>query len=146
MKRLKLLGIALLVFIGVVGVSDKVNVKSAQASVLKTTTVPKRFRGTWYLATSRKKVHAYKINSTRIKLDGVNARVYKYSSKAYRATSLSIPSKVLISSKGNTLTFYYIGGRIYPLNLSSNHQSLRDASAMQTYYKSKSAALKHYRR
>lgn len=146
MKKLRVFFIAFVAFLGLMGMSEKLNTTSVSASTLKTTTVPKKFRGTWYLATSRKKATAYKITSTRIKLDGVNARVYKYSSKAYHATSLSVPSKVLISSLGNTMYFYYIGGHIYPIQLSKNHASIKVIAGLPTtYYKSKSQALKHYR-
>lgn len=144
MKKKLLLFFSAFLFLGLfLGI----NSQSTQAATLQKTSVPSRFRGTWYLATSKKKVKKYHITKTHINLDGMeNPRVYKYTSKAYRKIKLSTPKRVLIKVKKNTLTYYYIGGRIYPVTLSSSHKTLKDKTAMHTYYRSKSAALKHYRR
>lgn len=146
MKKKLLWVFSALLFVGLfLGISNKP--AEVQAATLQKTTIPSRFRGTWYLATSKKKVKKYHITKTNINLDGMdNPRVYKYTAKAYRSVKLSTPKKVLIKVKKNKLTYYYIGGRIYPVTLSSNHKTLSDKSSMHTYYRSKSAALKHYKK
>lgn len=76
--------------------------EQVSASVFQKTSVPKKFRGTWYYYVGNGKVKAYKITRTKINLAGCadgKGGVYKYTKRAYNAKSGS--SHLLIKTKGN---------------------------------------------
>ena len=75
--------------------------EQVSASVFQKTTVPKKFRGTWYSCWGNGKVQPFKITRTEINLAGCadgGARVYKYTKRAYNAKG---SSHLLIRTKGN---------------------------------------------
>ena len=77
--------------------------EQVSASVFQKTTVPKKFRGTWYSCWGNGKVQPFKITRTEINLAGCadgGARVYKYTKRAYNAKG---SSHLLIRTKGNRM-------------------------------------------
>lgn len=64
--------------------------KQVNASVFQKTTVPKKFRGTWYGYDYQKKLKAFKITSSKIVLAGygdfsMKTRTYKYTKRSHNS-------------------------------------------------------------
>lgn len=128
--------------------------EQVSASVFQKTTVPKKFRGTWYYYVGNGKVGAFKITRTKINLsgygdDGTKARTYKFTKRAHNAkvSSKAYSSHQLISSKGNRMQMSYPGGQTAAAYVTNNRKKLYVfvTTWPNTYYKSKSAARKDYK-
>ena len=127
--------------------------EQVSASVFQKTSVPKKFRGTWYYYVGNGKVEAFKITRTKINLsgyaDGGKARTYKFTKRAYNAkvSSTVSSSHQLISSKGNRIRMSYPRGETTAAYVTNNRKKLYVfvTTWPNTYYKSKSAARKNYK-
>ncbi len=127
--------------------------EQVSASVFQKTSVPKKFRGTWYYYVGNGKVQAFKITRTKINLsgyaDGGKARNYKFTKRAYNAkvSSKVYSSHQLISSKGNRIRMSYPHGQTSAAYVTNNRKKLYVfvTTWPNTYYKSKSAARKNYK-
>lgn len=122
--------------------------EQVSASVFQKTTVPKKFRGTWYYYVGNGKVKAYKITRTEINLDGCadgRTRVYKYTKRAYNAKSGS--SNLLIRTKGNRMWICVPHGQTSAVYVTNNRKTLYVfvTTWPNTYSKSKSAARRDYK-
>jgi hypothetical protein len=126
--------------------------EQVSASVFQKTTVPKKFRGTWYRYWGDGKVKPFKITRTEINLDGCadsKAGVYKYTKRAYNAKgSLDFySSHLLIKAKGNRMWICVPHGQTSAAYVTNNHKTLYVfvTTWPNTYSKSKSAARKNYK-
>ena len=126
--------------------------EQVSASVFQKTTVPKKFRGTWYRYWGNGKVKPFKITRTEINLDGCadgKGGVYKYTKRAYNAkvSSTVSSSHQLISSKGNRIRMSYPRSETTAAYVINNRKKLYVfvTTWPNTYYKSKSAARKNYK-
>lgn len=126
--------------------------EQVSASVFQKTTVPKKFRGTWYRYWGNGKVKPFKITRTEINLDGCadgKGGVYKYTKRAYNAkvSSTVSSSHQLISSKGNRIRMSYPRSETTAAYVTNNRKKLYVfvTTWPNTYYKSKSAARKNYK-
>lgn len=131
--------------VGVTTQSDEVS-----ASVFQKTSVPKKFRGTWYGYDYNNKLKGFKITSTKIVLAGyaeagVKTRTYKYTEPAHMSHA-DYDSHQLIKSKGNRMLMSYPNGETAVAYVTGNHKKLYVGINMwvDTYYKSKSAAKKNH--
>lgn len=129
---------------------DNVFVGDNQASVFQKTSVPKKFRGTWYGYDYNNRLKGFKITSTKIVLAGyteagVKTRTYKYTEPAH-VSYADYNSHQLIKSKGNRMLMSYPNGETAVAYVTGNHKKLYVGINMwvDTYYKSKSAAKKNH--
>lgn len=126
--------------------------EQVSASVFQKTSVPKKFRGTWYYYVGNGKVKAYKITRTKINLAGCadgKAGVYKYTKRAFNAKgSLDYySSHLLIKTKGNRMWISSPHGQTSAAYVTNNRKKLYVfvTTWPNTYYKSKSAARRNYK-
>lgn len=127
--------------------------EQVSASVFQKTTVPKKFRSTWYRYWGDGKVKSFKITRTEINLDGCadggKARTYKFTKRAYNAkvSSTVSSSHQLISSKGNRIRMSYPRSETTAAYVTNNRKNLYVfvTTWPNTYSKSKSAARKNYK-
>ncbi|GFP00087.1 hypothetical protein [Lactobacillus helveticus] len=122
--------------------------EQVSASVFQKTTVPKKFRGTWYRYWGNGKVKSFKITRTEINLDGCadsKGGVYKYTKRAFNAKSGS--SHLLIKTKGNRMWICAPHGQTSAAYVTNNRQKLYVfvTTWPNTYSKSKSAAQRNYK-
>ncbi|NRO29108.1 hypothetical protein [Lactobacillus helveticus] len=122
--------------------------EQVSASVFQKTTVPKKFRGTWYRYWGNGKVKPFKIKRTEINLDGCadgRGGVYKYTKRAFNAKSDS--SHLLIKTKGNRMWICTPHGQTSAAYVTNNRKTLYVfvTTWPNTYSKSKSAARKNYK-
>ena len=121
--------------------------EQVSASVFQKTTVPKKFRGTWYSCWGNGKVQPFKITRTEINLAGCadgGARVYKYTKRAYNAKG---SSHLLIRTKGNRMWICAPHGQTSTAYVTNSRKNLYVVvdTWVDTYYKSKSAARKNWK-
>lgn len=121
--------------------------EQVSASVFQKTTVPKKFRGTWYSCWDNGKVQPFKITRTEINLAGCadgGARVYKYTKRAYNAKG---SSHLLIRTKGNRMWICAPHGQTSTAYVTNSRKNLYVVvdTWVDTYYKSKSAARKNWK-
>lgn len=128
--------------------------EQVSASVFQKTSVPKKFRGTWYGYGVQNKLKAYKITRSRIRLAGYSdnnfkTRTYKLTDKSRNATGNynSYISHQLIKSKGNRMQMSYPSGETAVAYVTSKRKKLYVGidTAVDTYYKSKSAAKRNHK-
>lgn len=126
--------------------------EQVSASVFQKTTVPKKFRGTWYRYWGNGKVKPFKITRTKINLDGCadgKGGVYKYTKRAFNAKgSLSyFSSHLLIKTKGNRMWICVPHGQTSAAYVTNNRKTLYVfvTTWPNTYSKSQSAARKNYK-
>lgn len=126
--------------------------EQVSVSVFQKTSVPKKFRGTWYYYVGNGKVEAFKITRTEINLDGCadsKGGVYKYTKRAYNAKgSLDFySSHLLIKAKGNRMWICVPHGQTSAAYVTNNRKTLYVfvTTWPNTYSKSKSAARKNYK-
>lgn len=122
--------------------------EQVSASVFQKTTVPKKFRGTWYSYWRNGKVKPFKITRTKINLDGCadgKGGVYKYTKRAYNAKSGS--SQLLIKTKGNRMWISAPHGQTSAVYVTNNRKTLYVfvTTWPNTYSKSKFAAKINYK-
>ena len=122
--------------------------EQVSASVFQKTTVPKKFRGTWYRYWGNGKVKPFKITRTNINLDGCadgKGGVYKYTKRAYNAKNGG--SRLLIKTKGNRMWINVPHGQTSAAYVTNNRKILYVfvTTWPNTYSKSKSAARKNYK-
>ena len=122
--------------------------EQVSASVFQKTSVPKKFRGTWYYYVGNGKVKAYKITRTKINLAGCadgKGGVYKYTKRAYNAKSGS--SHLLIKTKGNRMWICSPHGQTSAAYVTGDRKKLYVVvdTWVDTYFKSKSAARKNWK-
>lgn len=132
--------------VGVTTQSDEVS-----ASVFQKTSVPKKFRGTWYGYDYNNKLKGFKITSTKIVLAGyaeagVKTRTYKYTEPAHMSHA-DYNSHQLIKSKGNRMLMSYPNGETAVAYVTGNHKKLYVGidTWVDTYYKSRSAARRNHK-
>lgn len=120
------------------------------ASVFQKTSVPKKFRGTWYGYDYNNRLKGFKITSTKIVLAGyaeagVKTRTYKYTEPAHMSHA-DYNSHQLIKSKGNRMVMSYPNGETAAAYVTGNRKKLYVGINMwvDTYYKSKAAAKKNH--
>ena len=85
--------------------------KRVSASVFQKTTVPKKFRGTWYGYDYQKKLKPFKITSSKIVLAGysdagMKTRTYKYTKRSHNSHA-DYSSHQLIKCRGNRMLMSY---------------------------------------
>lgn len=121
------------------------------ASVFQKTSVPKKFRGTWYGYDYHKKLKAFKITRSRIVLSGyaetgVKTRTYKYTNRAHNSHA-DYASHQLIKSNGNRMQMSYPSGETAAAYVTGNRKKLYVGidTWVDTYYKSKSAARRNHK-
>lgn len=127
--------------------------EQVSASVFQKTSVPKKFRGTWYMCRGNGKVQPFKITRTEINLAGCadgGIRVYKYTKRAYNAkgsSNLLISSHLLIRTKGNRMWISVPHGETATAYITNSRKNLYVfvTTWPDTYYKSKSAARKNWK-
>ena len=121
--------------------------EQVSASVFQKTTVPKKFRGTWYRYWGNGKVKPFKITRTEINLDGCadgKGGVYKYTKRAYNAKG---SSHLLIRTKGNRMWICAPHGQTSTAYVTNSRKNLYVfvTTWPNTYSKSKSAAKRNYK-
>lgn len=121
------------------------------ASVFQKTTVPKKFRGTWYGYDYNKKLKAFKITSSKIVLAGygdaeMKTRTYNYTKRSHNSHA-DYSSHQLIKCSGNRMLMSYPMGENAAAYVTSNRKKLYVGidTWVDTYYKSKAAAKKNHR-
>lgn len=126
--------------------------EQVSASVFQNTTVPKKFRGTWYRYWGNGKVKPFKITRTEINLDGCadgKGGVYKYTKRAFNAEgSLDyFSSHLLIKTKENRMWICVPHDQTSAAYVTNNRKTLYvDVDTwVDTYYKSKSAAKRNHK-
>ena len=126
--------------------------EQVSASTFQKTTVPKKFRGTWYYYVGNGKVEAYKITRNEINLAGCadgKGGVYKYTKRAFNAKgSLDYySSHLLIKTKGNRMWICAPQGQTSAAYVANNRKKLYVGvdTWVDTYYKSKSAAKRNHK-
>ena len=124
--------------------------KQVNASVFQKTTVPKKFRGTWYGYDYQKKLKAFKITSSKIVLAGygdssMKTRTYKYTKRSHNSQA-DYSSHQLIKCSGNRMLMSYPNGETAAAYVTGNRKKLYVGINMwvDTYYKSKAAAKKNH--
>ena len=125
--------------------------KQVNASVFQKTTVPKKFRGTWYGYDYQKKLKAFKITSSKIVLAGygdaeMKTRTYNYTKRSHNSHA-DYSSHQLIKCSGNRMLMSYPMGENAAAYVTSNRKKLYVGidTWVDTYYKSKAAAKKNHR-
>ena len=138
----------MLIAIAAIWVTTQPN--EVSASVFQKTSVPKKFRGTWYGYDYNKKLKAFKITSSRIVLAGyaeagMKTRTYKYTERAHMSHA-DYNSHQLIKSKGSRMLMSYPNGETAAAYVVGNRKKLYVGINMwvDTYYKSKAAAKKNH--
>ena len=144
-KRILAFLAGMLIAISAVGVTNQP--EQVSASVFQKTTVPKKFRGTWYGCWGNGKVQPFKITRTEINLAGCadgKGGVYKYTKRAYNAKG---SSHLLIRTKGNRIRMSYPRGETAAAYVTNNRKNLYVfvTTWPNTYSKSKSAAKRNYK-
>ncbi|WP_195922530.1 hypothetical protein [Lactobacillus crispatus] len=124
--------------------------KQVNASVFQKTTVPRKFRGTWYGYDYQKKLKAFKITSSKIVLAGygdsaIKSRTYKYTNRAHNSHA-DYSSHQLIKCRGNRMLMSYPMGENSAAYVANNRRKLYVGinTWVDTYYKSKAAAQKNH--
>lgn len=139
--------------IAVLSVLITVNPNKVKAATFIRTNVPAKYRGTWYVKRiSDGKLATYKISKSQINLTCLsakkNTKTYKYTNKAH-STILKDPMKYqLIDKSKNYLLVTIPTGQSIGL-LTSNKNKVMYVSygqGIESYYKSKTAAKKNYKR
>lgn len=124
--------------------------EQVSASVFQKTTVPKKFRGTWYGCWGNGKVQPFKITRSEINLTGCadgGARVYKYTKRAYNAKGNDYGSHLLIKTRGNRMWICAQHGQTSAACVTNNRKKLYVGvdTWVDTYYKSKAAAKRNHK-
>ncbi|MGN8864874.1 hypothetical protein ACTND0_04150 [Lactobacillus amylovorus] len=144
-KRILAFLAGMLIAISAVGVTNQP--EQVSASVFQKTTVPKKFRGTWYGCWGNGKVQPFKITRTEINLAGCadgKGGVYKYTKRAYNAKG---SSHLLIRTKGNRMWICAPHGQTSTAYVTNSRKNLYVfvTTWPNTYSKSKSAAKRNYK-